>query len=91
MHAFRCLSSPSCNSRLLEFRLNDESGEPRCAAVFDIPTTGLEVLEADIQGGDSRSPFLYFPDHDAVFDTRTGVLYQIPDFFIGLVSNVVVQ
>ena len=91
MHAFRRLSSPSCNSKLLEFRLNGESGEPCCAAVFDVPTTELEITVVSFEGRDSKSPFLYLLDLHVVFDTRTGVFYEILHFFIALVSNVVVQ
>lgn len=77
-----CVHSSS-HRQLLEFRLNDWSGELYDSAVIDPPESTL--LRVELHGG--RSPFFYIMADQAcmVFDTRTRVFYELPKFRIALV------
>ncbi|KAF8549620.1 hypothetical protein OG21DRAFT_567112 [Imleria badia] len=74
---------------LLEFQLNDESGEICGSVTIDPPAWAWSSLSrVEFDGGTSR--FLFIPTEDpkgVVFDTRTRAFYAIPPFRVALVRD----
>ena len=67
--------------------MNDESGELVDSAVMDNPAgTYLRIGSANaFRAG--KSPFLPIPDRGLVFDTRTRIFYELPEFRVALVRR----
>ena len=72
----------SCR-RLLEFRLNAESGTLYDTATLDVSVLNVCGLPGHGSGFGQKllahSPFLVIPGQSLVFDTRTRVFYKFPD------------
>jgi len=68
----------------LEFRWNDESGELVDSIVMNGPAdTSFGYSMEKLHAG--KSPFLYIPScPQQVFDTRTRVFYELPEFRVAL-------
>lgn len=64
--------------------MNDMQGQLYHPTVFDIPKYVLD-LEVKLESG--SSPFLCIPGEGLVFDTRTRIFYDIPEFRIFLVRG----
>jgi hypothetical protein len=82
----RCFHESS-SRKLLEFRLNDETGELVDSAVIDGPADKYlrKAVGEALRAG--KSPFLSIqtdPGH-LVFDMRTRVFYELPVFRVALV------
>ena len=82
----RCFHGSSYR-KLLEFRLNGESGELVDSAIMDSPAdTYLHIGSANaFRAG--KSPFLSIPRCGLVFDTRTRIFYELPEFSVALVRG----
>ena len=83
---FSCFHESSFR-KLLEFRLNDETGELVDSAVIDGPAGKYlhKAVGEALRAG--KSPFLFIstkPGH-LVFDMRTRVFYELPEFRVALV------
>jgi hypothetical protein len=82
----RCFHESS-HRKLLEFRWNDESGELVDSIVMNGPAdTSFSYSMENLHAG--KSPFLYIPScPQQVFDTRTRVFYELPEFRVALVRG----
>jgi len=70
--------------KLLEFRLDGESGKLVDSVVMDSPAfTYLRIGSAKAFCA-GKSPFLSIPGHGLVFDTRTRIFYELPEFRVAL-------
>ena len=82
-----CFFDESSYRKLLQFRLNGESGELVDLAVMDgLAGTYVRPGAQGLCAG--KSPLLFIPaGHGLVFDTRTRVFYELPEFNIALVRG----
>ncbi|KAF8557161.1 hypothetical protein OG21DRAFT_1494932 [Imleria badia] len=69
--------------RLLEFCFNGKSVKPCAVDAFEVPTSKFEPFRVVLHNGE-KSPFLHFPKCRLVFDTRTRIFYEFPEFLITL-------
>jgi len=79
-------SSPIASEwKLLEFRLNDESGELVDSVVMDGPADTDFHPFGRQKMCTRKSPFLYIPTAPGlVFDTRTRLFYEFPEYRVAL-------
>jgi len=66
--------------KLLEFRLDGESGKLVDSAVMDSPAYTYLRIGSTKAFCAEKSPFLSIPGRGLVFDTRTRIFYELPEF-----------
>ncbi|KAF8121107.1 hypothetical protein EV363DRAFT_1589108 [Boletus edulis] len=72
--------------RLLEMRLNAESGAVCDTVTWDIPVSEVDE-DPELDNGQTlfaRSRFISIPHQSLIFDTRTRTFYEFPEFRIAL-------
>ena len=74
--------------KLLEFQLNDESGEIYESTATDSPPWARRLSTAELNGGKSRFLWIWtYRPEGVVFDTRTRKFYELPPSRIPLVCG----
>ena len=78
--------TPNPDRKFIEFRINGESGLLCDTIPINVPGRGF-LGTPDIVGNLKQSPFLFVEPLYMVFDTRTRLLHEFPEFRIAMVRH----